>query len=159
MSFRSIGLAIAIPLMLFGCPRIDPHPRAIAACGRFKRNVSNNENYLIALLVSLRLFARGLSRAKFHYGRLSAWRGLQDFEPFGHSLNILTFHDISCGPKMPFDERSATLNRAQGSKRSPDGNAKLSRRFPMASRQIDHIIARLLCLQRLEREDMLQQTN
>ena len=48
---------------------------------------------MFALVVSLRLFPRGLPSCELHDRGLASRRGLQDFKPFRHSMDILSFHD------------------------------------------------------------------
>ena len=68
------------------------HLRTFAAdlCGQLS---CDEENHLFALVVSFRLFPRGLPSSEFHDRGLASRRGLQDFEPFRHSMDILRFHD------------------------------------------------------------------
>ena len=77
------------------------HSRTFAAdlCGELS---CNKENHLFALVVSLRLFPRGLPLSELHDRGLASRRGLQDFEPFRHSMDILTFHDTIGRLKLAF---------------------------------------------------------
>ena len=57
---------------------------------------------MFALVVSLRLFPRGLPSCELHDRGLASRRGLQDFEPFRHSMDILSFHDTIGRLKLAF---------------------------------------------------------
>jgi hypothetical protein len=88
-------------------PRRHNHYIASFHSGTFPPNLCgelacNKQDYLIALLVSLRPFPRGLALPEFHDRGLGSRRGLQDFEPFRHSMDILTFHDTIGRLKLAF---------------------------------------------------------
>ena len=77
-------------------PRRHNHYIACFHSGTFPTNLCgklacNKEDYLIALLVSLWLSPSGLTLSELHDRGLGSRRGLQYFEPFRHSMDILTF--------------------------------------------------------------------
>ena len=108
------------------------HPRTFAAdlCGQLS---CNQENHLFALVVSLRLFPRGLSSCELHDRGLASRRGLQDFEPFRHSMDILMFHDTIGRLKLAFFTLFGGARGTNPSCKFQVGN--LNRRYGLAGRR------------------------
>jgi hypothetical protein len=84
-----------------------PHSGTLSAdlCGEF---ACDEQKDLIAVLVSFRLLTRRLPWSKLHHRGLASLRRLQDFEPLGRSIDVLSFHGTIHGSAAQCDSFHAT---------------------------------------------------